>query len=454
MPKGVDIARRTAALTLGAAAVGLALWPRTPRNARRAPAGRRVIEYWEKWTGPEGDAVQRMVDRFNDSQSRIFVVRTPVSDIKSKALVAIGGGDPPDLVGLYSYCIPQFAESGAAMALDPFGPTGTGIDGGRYAPAVRELLSYGGRLWAGVTSSYSLALYYNKQMFKEAGLDPDRPPRTIVELEAAAARFVERDGQGGLTRAGFLPNLPPWWPYFWPIMFGGSLYDARAGRVTLTAEANVRAYSWVQRFVGSLGPKAAATYGNNFARSFQSARDPFISGAVPMIVQGPWIANFLRLYRPDLEYGAGPVPVEAEYFDERAPTGMLEADVLIIPRGCPHPEEAFEFLAFTQRQEEQERLCLEHAKASPLREVSAGFAAQHPNRAIAVHDAVMRSPRVQVLPPTRVWQAYADMLLGAFDAMWMGADVRSTLARVEGRAQDLVDRAARRPSAAAVGSGA
>jgi multiple sugar transport system substrate-binding protein len=191
------------------------------------PSGRVVLDYWEKWTGVEGEAIQRVVDRFNLAQDRIWVRRTPVSDIMTKAVVAIGGGDPPDVVGLYSYNIPQFAESRAAMPLDTFGSQGGGLDPTVYAPAVGRLLTYNGKLWAGVSSVYNLALYFNTAMFREAGLDPASPPRTIAELDAASERLTIRSGSR-LDRAGFLQNMPAWWPYFWPIMFGGRLYDAKA----------------------------------------------------------------------------------------------------------------------------------------------------------------------------------------------------------------------------------
>lgn len=437
----LNMTRRAALGVVGAGILGAGLWPRTARSKSAIPPGRTVIDYWEKWTGPEGDAVQRVVDRFNTSQDRTWVRRIPVSDITSKAMVAIAGGDPPDVVGLYSYSVPQFAEAGAAIPLDDFGPSHNRIDAAIYAPAIAKLLSYDGHLWGGVSSTYSLALYYNRAMFKAAGLNPDQPPRTIIELNAASTRFVKTvPGSSELASVGFLPNLPAWWPYFWPIMFGGNLYDPLNKRAVLTDDATVKAYSWVQDFVKALGPQQAATVGTNYARSFHSPADPFISGAVPMIVQGPWIANFIRLYRPDLDYMAGPVPVDDSLYDPAKPTGMLEADVLLIPKGCRHPEEAFDFVRFTQQQEIQEMICTDHCKSSPLASVSSGFMANHPNRAIAVHDAIARSPAVQILPQTRHWQAYADMLLGAFDRVWAGAPVKPTLAEVETRVQEMIDR--------------
>jgi hypothetical protein len=95
-------------------------WPRRPRSRAGIPSGRVVLDYWEKWTGSEGLALQKVVDRYNQSQGKVWVRRIPVADIVPKTMVAIAGRDPPDLAGLYSFNIPQLAESRAAMSFDEF----------------------------------------------------------------------------------------------------------------------------------------------------------------------------------------------------------------------------------------------------------------------------------------------------------------------------------------------
>jgi ABC-type glycerol-3-phosphate transport system substrate-binding protein len=438
---------------IGAGAVAVALWPRTPRSRQGIPSGRTVLTYWEKWTGPEGDAVQRMVDRYNESQDKVWVRRVPVSDIMSKAMVAIGGGDPPDVCGLYSYNIAPFAEARAAMALDEFasraGADGA-IDPAAYVPSVRRLLSYQGKQWGGVTSVYALALYYNRAHFREAGLDPEKPPATIDELDAASERLLRRTSDGVIERAAFLQNMPEWWPYFWPVMFGGSLYDPAHNRAVLTDDATQAAYRWVGATAARVGPVAARQFANAYARSFHSPEDPFISGRTSMIVQGPWIANFIKLYRPDLDYAAAPVPVVSPILDPERPTGMVEADILVIPRGCPHPEEAYAFVRWMQRPDVQAALASSHGKSSPMMEVPASFYQGHPNRYVRVHERITRSERVQILPQTRVWQQYADMMLGMFQSVWQGAEAGPLLRDVERRAQQLMDLAALRAAARGV----
>lgn len=433
---------RRAALAAGWSAAGFgaaaALWPRTPRSRVGIPPGRVVVDYWEKWTGPEGDAIQRVVDGFNASQDRIFVRRTAVSEIGTKAMVAIGGGDPPDVCGVFSYHVPQYSQSGAVIPLEEFG----GIDPEVYIPSVRRLLSHRGLLVAGVTTIYTLALYRNRAIFREAGLDPDAPPATLNDLESLARALTRTRPDGTIDRAGFLPNLPSWWPYTWPILFGSTLYDPSTNRSTFDQRPCIDAYEWVRRFPLAMGEQAARAFGTAADRSYHSPSDPFISGRVAMIAQGPWLANFINRYAPDVDYAASPLPVHAPLLDPRHPLGMVEADVLVIPREARNPDAAFEFVRYTQRPDVHERLATEHTKSSAMRTCSEGFLARHPNRSVLVHDGIARSDRACILPQTPVWKSYAHLTEGVFDAAWKGDDVTDLCTSVHARVQGMLDREA------------
>jgi ABC-type glycerol-3-phosphate transport system substrate-binding protein len=443
MQRGTSIARRAALTSLAAAGAAAMLWPYTPKDRAMVPRGRTELTYWEKWTGLEASAMQAVVDRFNQSQDRSWVHLVPVSDITSKAMVAIGGDDPPDLVGLFTYSIPGYAEARALMPLEQFSHLG-GIDAARYAPGVRDLLFHEGRQWAGVNTCYALALYTNRGMLHAAGLDPDRPPRTIAELDGMNARLTRLDERGLIERAGFLQTLPGWWPYFWPVMFGGRLYDAATDTATCAEARCIASLEWCRGTAARIGVGAVRGFTAGFSRAMHSASDPFISGAMAMIVQGPWLANFIRALHPGLDYTCSPVPVSDELFDPERPTGLLEADILAIPRGCPHPEEAYRFLLFTQRQDMQEQLAIAHCKPSPFLNLSPGFLEGHPNRGIRVFDAVAKSPSVQILPRTRAWKQYADLFGNALDAATAGGDPAALLSDVQTRAQRLIDTLATR----------
>ncbi len=85
-------------------------------------------------------------------------------------------------------------------------------------------------------------------------------------------------------------------------------------------------------------------------------------------------------------------------------------DVLVIPRGSAHAREAFEFIAFIQRQDIMEKLNAMHCKGSPLVNVSESFFAQHPSPYIEVFDALASGPGARTLPVLPNWPEVVDEL--------------------------------------------
>lgn len=401
-----------------------------------------MIDYWEKWTGEEGRAMQRVVDRFNQSQARIFVRYFAISDIDRKASIAIAGGTPPDIVGLWNYNVPAYAASGAIEPLDEmFGTAGGGV-GLRledYAPAVREMMRYQGGTWALVNTCGSIGLYYNRRLFRDAGLDPEAPPRTISELDAIAEKLTVVEPGGRLQRAGFLHTEPGWWTWFWGRYFGGNLYDAMNDRATAGAAGNLEAYRWVTGYPRKYGTKnlvgMQAGLGN-----YSSAQNAFLAGRVAMVLQGPWLANVIGQYAPELDYAVGAPPVADGLYVRDEPIAMLDSDVLMMPRGCRHRAEALEFMAYTQRQEIVEELSTVHCKNSPLVRTSERFIAGHPNRYVKVHGELAASPRAFIFPRTASWSMFRDEMEAGFHRMWRLEDSpESVLAGVDARMQMAID---------------
>lgn len=425
---------------MGVGGISWAFWPRKSRFAT-CPPGRTELIYWEKWTDLEGQAMQHIVDWFNESQSRIWVNKVTIADIAAKAMVAIGGNDPPDIVGLFNYNIPQYAEAAAVIPIESFKGAGA-LGESYYTPALWKLLSHEGKQWGGVSTCHSLGLYYNQSLFRAAGIA--EPPKTTKELDAIFDRLTTRDAAGNIKTAAFCQPIPDWWLYFWPYIFGGDLYDPATARATIASPEGVRAYQWVSDTAERLGRVPGRAFASSFNRSIDSADDPFFNARVAMILQGPWIANFARTYKPNLDFAVAPLPVEESVYDPAQPISMIEADVLMIPKGCPHPEEAFEFLLFTQRREVHERLAAEHCKPSGLRGVSADFVRTHPHPYIKVHNDLMQSPRARVQPRTRAWKEYNDLVTAAFDSIWAGADVARELNKVQSRVQEVIDASALR----------
>jgi ABC-type glycerol-3-phosphate transport system substrate-binding protein len=426
---------------MAAGGAGLVLFG--PRRAQDAPSDRTVIDYWEKWTGDEGRAMQRVVDEFNASQNRIHVRYFAISDIDRKAAIAIAGGTPPDILGLWNFNVPTYAMAGAIQPLDEMFESGhVSLD--RYAPAVRDLMSHQGKVWALVNTCGTVGMYVNHAVFRDAGLDPNRPPRTISEVNEMAAKIARVDSTGRIERAGFHHTEPGWWTWFWGYYFGGGLYDPVADRTTCADAINVRAYEWVASFPRTYGPKnlvgLQAGLGN-----YSSAQNAFVASKVAMVMQGPWLANVIKAYAPDVEYSVAPPPVDDSIYRADEPIALVDSDVLMIPRGAPNPREAMEFLAYTQRREVVEFLSTVHCKNSPLLDVSPEFLRNHPNRSVEMHGKLAASPRAFIFPRTPSLPMLRDEMEAGFQRLWrLEQSPENMLASVDRRLATVMDAARKR----------
>lgn len=403
---------------------------------RPAPVeGRIVVTYWEKWTNFEADAMRAVVDDFNRSQDRIFVKYLSVSGIREKTILSIAAKNPPDLAGVDATSVPQYAFNRAAMPLDDvIGEAG--IRPEAYIPVFWEMCRYRGRLWALPTTPATTALHLNRKLLRESGWNPDQPPRTIEELDEMD-RTVNRLSAGKLTRSGFLPSEPDWWPWCWPYFFGGGLWDGD-GKITTDRPENVRAYTWVASYAKRYGIDNIQGFKQGFG-SFDSPQNSFIDGKVASVHQGVWMANFITKYAPDFEWMAAPFPHPADRPD-LANSAIVDLDVIIIPRGARHPKEAMEFLSYLQSQPAMEKLCLGQKKDSPLLATSPEFYAQHANPYIRLFRELSLGPNTFSVPKTPLWPEYSANLQQAVDQMNSGAKTPAqALADVRVRMQPRLD---------------
>lgn len=445
----------------------LALIAFGPRAGESLPPGRVVVEYWEKWTGPEEQQMRQIVDAFNATVGRekgIFVRYVSTSAINQKTLVATAAGAPPDIAGLWDSNIVPYAAEDALEPLEDLAAA-HGIGPATYKKAYWDACHYDGHLYALISTPGIVALLYNRLAFEQsaadlraAGLDPDRPPRTLQELDRYAEALTKRDASGRVLRSGYFPLEPGWYvPYTW-MWFGGDVWDARSGKLTLTDPKVVAAFDWIAGYTRRLGAGAANEFRGGLG-NFDSPQNGFLVNYVLMEQQGPWMANYIGNLRPDLQQLKWPRDVEmtkpvAERrqnyswavapFPSAAPevhdVTYATFDALVVPRGARHKREAFEFIAYVNRPDVMEKLCMLHCKNSPLATVSREFLDRHPNPYIGVFEELAGSPNARGVPQIPIWPQIFDELTSIGQEMSLGkGDAATALARAQGRLQASLD---------------
>jgi sn-glycerol 3-phosphate transport system substrate-binding protein len=132
----------------------------------------------------------------------------------AKALTAVKSGDPPVMSILLSTDMFTLIDEDAIVPFDDL--IKTDEDRGwlkSFYPAFMENSQTGGKTWGIPFQRSTIVMYYNKELFKEAGLDPNKPPATWKETTEYAQKLTKRDASGKVTQWGVqIPSSGfPYW---------------------------------------------------------------------------------------------------------------------------------------------------------------------------------------------------------------------------------------------------
>jgi multiple sugar transport system substrate-binding protein len=451
---------------------------------------RVIVHYWEKWTGTEADQMKQIVSQFNTTvgtEKGIYVEYMSMTNVDRKTLVATASGVPPEVAGLWQ---DQVAQWGGLDALEPLEDMAKqyNIDDKYYKPVYWDALHYNGHLVGLISTPASIMLHWNKDLFKatakrlheegrddemkKAGFTGERAPRTIKEVQEWSKLITEwdikPDGRKSLKVAGFIPSEPGWWRTRTPIWWGAHLYDPKTDEFTFTTPECVQAFEFWASFSqpDNLGWAALNEFSSGFG-NFASAQNSFLAGKVAMTFQGPWMVNFIQMYKPEWNNpavaglspdspefkqkmkefrklspekrrelaGWGVAPFPSVYADEivekykgdekrideelvKHGVAFCDFDVLMIPKGLDevHKKAAFEFIAYVNRQEVMETLCSLQGKPTPFQSPPRPeWLARHLNPYIDQFDMIARSEHSQAQPKVPVWPEAEEALGPAVD---------------------------------------
>ena len=367
------------------------------------------ITYWQYWTGFEGKAIKKLIDKFNSTHPNIKVKMLTIAEPRKKTLLSIIGGTPPDVISYIAAWIPELSKRGGIIPLDNYCKENM-ISENQFIPVYFKMLSSSGHIWALPTTPTATALYWNKNLFKKAGLNPEVPPKTIKELEEISHKLLIKSETGKIKQVGFLPSWPMWTCSIYPLLFGGTWGDSDKKIISANNKKNILGWQWAQLFVKDIGGKNIQTFQEEFG-NYQGPNNPFYSQKIAIEINGVWEGNFIPKFAPNLKWGVAPIPT----IDGRKTT-IVDCDCILIPKGSKHSKEAFEFIKWLMLPENLEELCIAQGKFSPLiysdRE---SFIKSHPNPYIKVFIDLARSKDAQYFPQFPFYQMYSRELRKAFE---------------------------------------
>jgi len=220
--------------------------------ATPTPTGPVKISFWHAMGGTNGDAVNEMTKRFNDSQKACVaeaVFQGSYDDELNKIKAGLQSKDIPAVAQMFDLATQVMVDLGVVTPMQDF------IDKDKYdiKDLEQNVLAYytvNNKLYSMPFNSSNPILYYNKDAFKAAGLDPEKPPRTYAEVTDAAKKLTKKGADGKVSMYGYSMAIYGW--FFEQLLAAsGGLYldngngrDARATKATVNTPEGVKIMTW------------------------------------------------------------------------------------------------------------------------------------------------------------------------------------------------------------------
>jgi multiple sugar transport system substrate-binding protein len=302
----------TPATTAPATTASATAVPATAVPATSAPASTSTvaaateISEWDYWTNePQKSQYQKVLDECSASTGITIDRQTiPGNDLISKVLLGAQQKQLPDLLRLDNPYLQQVADTGALAPLTDLGVDLTGI-----YPNLVAAGTYKGKVYGIAPGINGLALFYNKDMFAAANL---QPPTTWAEIESDAAALT-KNGVYGIAWSADANEEASWQfePWFW---------GAGADLTKLDSPQAVQALQfWTDLVNKGYASKSVVQWSQG------DVEDQFEAGKAAMEENGDW--NLAALEKTNIHFGVVPIPMPN---GGNAP-GPMGGEVISIP---------------------------------------------------------------------------------------------------------------------------
>ena len=268
------------------------------------------IEYWQYNFGPRVDAMNELIAQFEAENPDVRVIHNSdlaLDNYRDEIAASAPAGVGPDVVTLFYGWIPAFVDAGYLVPLPAEDFPAEWIES-FFSPMVANS-NFEGEYWAIPTAVRSLALFWNKDLFEAAGLDPEVPPTTLDELLEMAIATTQYDGEGtdilNIVAEGFAPAPTAqdhhWFREVLVRQFGGVPYSDDGRTVMWNSEEGCEAFRYLVAF------ETEHKTGSNDL--FTDATTAFVDGLSALHIDGSFRLGTIANNNPDLNFGVTELPV-------------------------------------------------------------------------------------------------------------------------------------------------
>lgn len=253
---------------------------------------------------------------------------------QDKATTLAAAGDPVALAYMGSRVLKQLAQNDLIVPIPM-----TDEEKASYYPHIVSTVTFDGAQWGIPVAFSTKAMYWNKDLFAQAGLDPEKAPTTWDELYEMAATIKEKTGAAGYgLPAKTMDNTMHQFLHYVYTNNGGVI-DAD-NNITLDSPQNLEALEFYKKLVDVAEEGPTAYEQNEITQLFNDSQ-------VAMTQNGPWVRNRIN---ESINWGVAPLPVGPQ----AAGAGtLLITDSLAVFNGTGVEEKAIDLAKFLTNEENQ-----------------------------------------------------------------------------------------------------
>jgi multiple sugar transport system substrate-binding protein len=268
------------------------------------------IEYWQYNFESRITAMNELIAQFEAANPDVKIIHNsdiPYDNFRDQLAASAPAGVGPDVVSLFYGWIPAFVDAGYLVPLPQEAFPHDWIES-YFTPMVAES-QFEGEYWAIPTAVRSLALFWNKDLFEAAGLDPETPPATLEELAEMAQALTVYDGSGtdilNIVSQGFAPEMTGQWHHWFREVllrqYGGVPYSEDNRTVLWNSPEACEAFAYLTQY------ETAFKTGSNDL--LDGATNSFINGTSAIHIDGSFRLGTIASRNPELNFGVAELPL-------------------------------------------------------------------------------------------------------------------------------------------------
>lgn len=265
-----------------------------------------VVTFWHSMRGNNADQLESYVEQFNELHAGDIRVESTFQgmydEAYTKMMQVVGTADAPDVQQLTNTTVLEMADANLLTPIQVFVDAGD-VNVDSLLPAAVGVYSTEDGLLMMPFAASSQVVFYNADAFEAAGLDPENPPTTYEELQAAGEAMVENAGMehgigimtDGWAFLNLLANRGE------VVLNNSNGREGVADEAVFNSDAGVEIMTWLNDMY------QAGTVGN-FGRSHDDLRTPWYSGQIGMIIDTT-AATIIHENQAEFRVGALPMPI-------------------------------------------------------------------------------------------------------------------------------------------------